>query len=81
MLLLLLLLRLVVMVALMVGVRGMLVVGMVDGDGVMEGRTGDDKSKDAAEQEGPQKCFNADGCRSDAPQGLLRLQTFNVQKL
>lgn len=43
----------VVEVGLMVGVSGMLVVGMVDGDGVMGGKTGDDKSKDTAEQEGP----------------------------
>lgn len=40
-------------VVLMVGVSGMLVVRMVDGDGVMGGRTGDDKSKDTAEREGP----------------------------
>ncbi len=42
-----------VVVVLMVGVSGMLVVGMVDGDGMMEGRTGDDKSKDTAGREGP----------------------------
>lgn len=38
---------LLVVEVLMNGVSGMLVGGMVDG--VMEGRTGDDKSKDTAE--------------------------------
>lgn len=45
--------EMVVLVVLMVGVRGMLVVGTEDGDEVMEGRTGGDKSKDTAETEGP----------------------------
>ena len=44
---------LVVVLLLVVGVRGMLMVGMVDGDAVMGGRAGDDKSKDTAEREGP----------------------------
>lgn len=43
-----------VVVVLMVGVRGMLAGGMVDGDGVMEGRAGDDKSNNTAEREGAQ---------------------------
>lgn len=45
---------LLVVVVLVVGVSGMLVVGMVVGDGVLGGRTGDHKSKDTAEREGPQ---------------------------
>lgn len=45
---------LVVVVVVVDGVRGMLVVGMVDGDVVMGERAGDDKSKDTAEREGPQ---------------------------
>ncbi len=47
------LVELLLVVGLMVGVSGMLVVRMVEGDEVMGGMTGEDKSKDTAEREGP----------------------------
>ena len=64
-----------------VGVSSMLVVGMVDGDGVMGGRTGDDKSKDTAERPHTERqnslmCPSAD----QEPQRSIRMQN-NEQQL